>query len=68
MKDNKEDQGFFVKVRDGAYRGPFENLNGARNEARSFGPDLPIYHGILKRISEDIYDDSQLFLVPKPKE
>lgn len=60
-------QGFFVKVGDNFYRGPFEELSKAREEARVIGPDLLIYHGILKRISEDIIDDSQLFLVPKLK-
>jgi hypothetical protein len=60
-----EQQGFFVKIRDNFYRGPFEDLNSARSEARSIGPDLSIYHGILKRISEDLIDDSELFLVPK---
>jgi hypothetical protein len=58
-------QGFFVKVRDNLYCGPFDNLNTARDEARVLGPDLLIYHGILERISEEIIDDSQLFLVPK---
>lgn len=60
-----DQQGFFVKIRDNLYRGPFEDLNSARTEAREIGPDLLIYHGILKRISEDLIDDSQLFLVPK---
>jgi hypothetical protein len=58
-------QGFFVKIQDTFYKGPFDTLNVARYEARAIGPDLLIYHGILKRISEDIIDDSQLFLVPK---
>ena len=57
--------GFFVKVREGFYSGPFETLNLARGEARRIGPDLEIYHGILKRISEDIIDDNELFLIPK---
>jgi hypothetical protein len=61
-------QGFFVKVGDCAYRGPFESLGVARDEARVIGPDLNIYHGVLKRISEDIIDDSQLFLIPKVEE
>lgn len=60
-------QGFFVKVTDGIYRGPFDNLNTARDEARAIAPDLKIYHGILKKISEDVFDDSQLFLIPKPE-
>ena len=64
---NKEQYGFFVKIRDDCYRGPFELLSGARSEARSIGPDLEIYHGILKRLSENILDTSKLFLVPKLK-
>jgi hypothetical protein len=64
---NSEQQGFFVKIRDNFYRGPFDDLNSAREEARAIGPDLLIYHGVLKRISEDLIDDSLLFLVPKLK-
>lgn len=60
-----EQQGFFVKVRDDCFRGPFNFLNEARSEARSLGSNLEIYHGILKRISESIVDASKLFLVPK---
>ena len=60
-------QGFFVKISDVVYRGPFTTLNEARKEARLIGKDIKIYHGILKRISEDIIDDSELFLVPKVK-
>lgn len=58
-------QGFFVKVNEGTFRGPFENLKKARDEARIIGPDLFIYHGMLKKIDDEIYDDSELFLVPK---
>lgn len=60
-----DQQGFFVKIGDCSYRGPFESLNEARDEARAIAPDLVIYHGVLKRISEDIIDDSELFIVPK---
>jgi hypothetical protein len=60
-----EQQGFFVKIRDKLFRGPFDNLSIAREEARAIGPNLLIYHGVLKYISEDLIDDSQLFLVPK---
>ena len=63
MEDIK--QGFFVKIQGTLYRGPFDNLSTAREEARAIGPDLLIYHGILKRISEDIIDDSLLFIIPK---
>lgn len=58
-------QGFFVKVGDGIYKGPFEKLNAAREEARSLGPNLLIYHGVLKKIDEEIFDDRELFIVPK---
>lgn len=60
-----EQQGFFVKIRDNLFRGPFDSLSIARDEARAIGPNLLIYHGILKYISEGLIDDSQLFLVPK---
>jgi len=60
-----EQQGFFVKIRDNFYRGPFDDLNSAREEARAISSDLLIYHGVLKRISEELIDDSLLFLVPK---
>jgi len=63
-----ESQGFFVKVRNAFYAGPFTTLNQARDEARRIGPELLIYHGILKVISDDLIDDSKLFLVPKPIE
>lgn len=63
----KKSQGFFVKIREGFYSGPYSTLNEARNEARSIGPDLEIYHGILIRLSEDIIDDSELFFIPKVK-
>jgi hypothetical protein len=62
-----EQQGFFVKVRDDCFRGPFDFLKEARAEARSLGTDLEIYHGILRRMSESIIDVSKLFLVPKLK-
>jgi hypothetical protein len=60
-----EQQGFFVKVGDCRYSGPHARLKEARNEARQLGPELEIYHGILKHISGSIVDESQLFLVPK---
>jgi len=59
------DQGFFVKIRSSFYAGPFSTLNRAREEARILGPDLVIYHGVLKRLSEDLIDDSELYVVPK---
>ena len=60
-----EQQGFFVKTREDCFQGPFDFLNQARSEARSLGPNMEIYHGVLKRISENIIDSSKLFLVPK---
>lgn len=63
----QEQNGFFVKIREGFYSGPFITLNNARDEARRIGPNLLIYHGVLKIISEDIFDDKELFLVPKVK-
>ena len=62
------DSGFFVKISDTKYLGPYETLNRARQEARrNIEPNLKIYHGILKRNSENIIDDSELFLVPRNK-
>lgn len=60
-----EEQGFFVKIRPDFYSGPFISLNVARAEARTVGSNLEIYHGVLKKISDGVINDSQLFLVPK---
>lgn len=49
----------------GSIKDRFEKLNAAREEARSLGPNLLIYHGVLKKIDEEIFDDRELFLVPK---
>jgi len=56
-------QGFFVRV-DGpelsvAYKGPYESLGSARNEAKRLGPGLNIYHGFLK-FDGISYDDKEL--------
>jgi hypothetical protein len=64
-KEVQSETGFFVKVREDFYTGPFDTLNDARSDARKVGPDLKIYHGVLKQISEGVFDDSQLFLIPK---
>ena len=64
-KEEKQESGFFVKVRDDFYTGPFDTLNKARGEARRIGPDLKIYHGILKTIEDGLIDDRELYLVPK---
>jgi hypothetical protein len=61
-----EQQGFFVKIQSD-YLGPFADLKSARDEARINGPDLLIFHGVLKRAPEGVIDDSLLFLVPKLK-
>lgn len=65
-KDVEEFTGFFVKVSDIEYNGPFVNLNGARDMARSMGPNKEIYHGVLK-ISNNGVDSSDLHLIPKVK-
>lgn len=62
-----EQQGFFVKIRDDLYLGPFDELSKARDEARAKGPDLLIFHGILKKYTDGLIDDKQLYLVPKFK-
>ena len=60
-------QGFFVKTGDVSYSGPFASLNEARAEARAIGPNLEIYHGVLKYLSDSLIDDKELYLVPKVK-
>ena len=60
-------QGFYVKLGNKQYKGPFDSLSKARDEARTIGPDLLIFHGLLEEISEGTADDSQLYLVPKLK-
>lgn len=60
-----EIQGFFIKINK-RYVGPFETLNLARSEARIYGSDVPIYHGILEYSNDDeIQIDTNLFLIPK---
>jgi hypothetical protein len=63
----KEQQGFFIKVREDCFQGPFSFLNEARSEARKLGQNMEIYHGILKYINDQIIDSSELFLVPRLK-
>ena len=60
-----EQQGFFVKTKDSNYLGPFLALSEARNTARSIGPDLEIYHGILKKNKDESYNQEHLHLIPK---
>lgn len=64
--EEDEKTGFFVKISDTEYEGPFINLNGARDKARSIGPNIEIYHGVLKTTASGI-DDSDLHLIPKVK-
>jgi hypothetical protein len=52
--------GFFALVNE-SYRGPFLKLSEARTEARKYGSNIPIYHGVL---SSDGNFEGQL--VPKP--
>lgn len=55
--------GLFVKVeREGqpvVFKGPFEGLKNARNEAHLLGSGLSIYHGRLI-LNGDEYDTSEL--------
>lgn len=64
---SEKSQGFFVKTGDSSYSGPFASLNEARSEARVIGPNLEIYHGALKYLSDSLIDDKELYLVPKVK-
>jgi hypothetical protein len=63
-------QGFFVELEAGkSYNGPHDTLNKAREEARRVGPDLKIFHGVLKFKEDKIgIDTSELFLIPKTKD
>jgi hypothetical protein len=63
----KVEQGFFVKNVDNTYSGLYLTLNEARSDARSKGPDLEIYHGVLKHTTNGEIDNSELFLIPKVK-
>jgi hypothetical protein len=62
-----EESGFFVKFGDCFYSEPYDRLSEARIEAKRKcpGEKLPIYHGNLKRINDQIFDDSELTLVPR---
>lgn len=59
------EHGFFVKIREAFYIGPYDTLKIARNNARDHGSKLEIYHGFLRRISDTIIDDKHLYLIPK---
>jgi hypothetical protein len=56
--------GFFVKIRDDCYAGPFDFLHEARSEAKDKGSNMEIYHGILIYISEHVIDANGLCLLP----
>jgi hypothetical protein len=58
--------GFFVE-HENKYVGPFISLKEARSQARKLGSDKKIFHGNLKYITEDVIDNSELFLIPKIK-
>lgn len=62
-----EQTGFFVKYGDCFYSEPFDILSQARANARKNSPDkkLKIYHGKLKRVNDQIIDDSGLSLIPR---
>lgn len=63
----EEQQGFFVKYGECFYSQPFERLSEARADARQKSPEekLKIFHGVLKRINDQLVDDSGLSLVPR---
>jgi hypothetical protein len=61
----KERQGFFVKIRNNIYQGPFNRLKEAREDAKKLGSDMEIYHGVLRQTSDKAIDARELFLVPK---
>jgi hypothetical protein len=52
-------QGFFAIIND-EYVGPFERLNQARDEARKFGSDIQIFHGVL--LEDEKFDGK---IIPK---
>lgn len=58
--------GFYVRV-DGNFLGPHDKLSDARSEARSIGPNVPIYHGDLVIQENGEVDLSQLAFIPKPE-
>ena len=63
----EEQQGFFVKYDECFYSAPFERLAEARADARQKSPKgkLQIYHGVLKKVNDQIVDDTELSLVPR---
>ena len=58
------DTGFYVKISEADYLGPFSRLSEARDEARSRGSDLEIYHGNMAYIGV-VLDDRKLSLIHK---
>jgi hypothetical protein len=59
-------EGFFAKVDENNYRGPFLKLSEARDEARIISPDTQIYHGFIKYKDGKIIDKN-LSLIQKFK-
>ena len=63
-----EQQGFFVKVKQDVFKGPFISLNEARLESIIDSKNLEIYHGILILIDKNTVDSSKLFFIEIKKE
>jgi hypothetical protein len=61
-----KEYGFFVEYGDGFYSKSFDKLSEARTEAKKYSnKKLRIFHGNLKRINEELIDDSELSLIPR---
>jgi len=61
-------QGFFVEAKENEdYQGPFSALSEARSEARKVGPDLKIFHGVLRKNEDKTFNIEELYLVPKTR-
>lgn len=59
-------QGFFVEVKENEdYQGPYCALSEARSEAREVGPELKIFHGVLRKNEDKTLNTEELYLVPK---
>jgi hypothetical protein len=61
----EHNQGFWVRVK-AAWKGPFERLSGARNEARTHGQNIEIHHGIVVTDTDGV-QHADVYLVPKVK-
>jgi hypothetical protein len=58
--------GFFVKIAETEYLGPFNRLKEARDTARSISLNQEIYHGVLT-VTDSGFDTNDLHLIPKIK-